>query len=46
MDSLVFTQADIDKILNSLEEHLNKPDKINNGYELETYKNFLYFFRN
>lgn len=46
MDSLIFTQADIDKILNSLEEHLNKPDKINNGYELETYKNFLYFFRN
>lgn len=44
MDSLIFTPADIDKILDSLEEHINKIDKFNNNYDFRIYNEFLSYF--
>lgn len=44
MDSLIFTPADIDKILDSLEEHINKIDKFNNDYDFRIYNEFLSYF--
>lgn len=45
MDSFIFTQVDIDKILDSLEEHIDKIDKFNNEYDFSIYSAFLYYFR-
>jgi hypothetical protein len=46
MNIPIFRESDITKILNCLQNHLDKIDKFDNNYELKIYKEFLYYFRN
>ena len=45
MNTPIFTESDITKILNSLEFNLDKIDKFDNDYDLKIYREFLYYFR-